>query len=32
VAGCPFGESSPLHTVLAPVAMHTHSPVATVPA
>jgi NADH-quinone oxidoreductase subunit F len=29
--GCPFGESSPLHNVLAPVAMHTHSPVATVP-
>ena len=31
-AGCPFGESSPLHNVLAPVAMHTHSPVAQVPA
>jgi NADH-quinone oxidoreductase subunit F len=31
-AGCPFGDSSPLHGVLAPVAMHTHSPVATVPA
>jgi len=31
-AGCPFGDSSPLHNVLAPVAMHTHSPVATVPA
>ena len=30
--GCPFGESSPLHNVLAPVAIHTHSPVATVPA
>jgi len=30
--GCPFGESSPLHAVLAPVAMHTHSPTATVPA
>jgi NADH-quinone oxidoreductase subunit F len=30
--GCPFGDSSPLHAVLAPVAMHTHSPVATVPA
>ncbi len=30
--GCPFGDSSPLHNVLAPVAMHTHSPVATVPA
>jgi NADH-quinone oxidoreductase subunit F len=31
-AGCPFGDSSPLHGVLAPVAMHTHSPTATVPA
>ena len=31
-AGCPFGDSSPLHNVLAPVAMHTHSPVAAVPA
>ena len=31
-AGCPFGDGSPLHGVLAPVAMHTHSPVATVPA
>jgi len=31
-AGCPFGDSSPLHNVLAPVALHTHSPVATVPA
>src|SRR5213080_2357209 len=30
--GCPFGDSSQLHNVLAPVAMHTHSPVATVPA
>jgi NADH-quinone oxidoreductase subunit F len=30
--GCPFGDSSPLHNVLAPVAMHTLSPVATVPA
>jgi NADH-quinone oxidoreductase subunit F len=30
--GCSFGDSSPLHAVLAPVAMHTHSPVATVPA
>jgi NADH-quinone oxidoreductase subunit F len=30
--GCPFGDSSPLHNVLAPVAMHTHSPVARVPA
>ena len=29
---CPFGDSSPLHNVLAPVAMHTHSPVAVVPA
>ena len=31
-AECPFGEASPLHNVLAPVAMHTHSPVAEVPA
>jgi NADH-quinone oxidoreductase subunit F len=31
-AGCPFGDSSPLHDVLAPVAMHTHSPTAVVPA
>ncbi|MFL5981093.1 MAG: NADH-quinone oxidoreductase subunit NuoF [Gaiellaceae bacterium] len=31
-AGCPFGAESPLHNVLAPVAMHTHSPVARVPA
>ncbi len=30
--GCPFGDVSPLHNVLAPVSMHTHSPVATVPA
>jgi NADH-quinone oxidoreductase subunit F len=30
--GCPFGDTSPLHNVLAPVAIHTHSPVATVPA
>ncbi len=30
--GCPFGDDSPLHDVLAPVAMHTHSPTATVPA
>jgi NADH-quinone oxidoreductase subunit F len=30
--GCPFGDASPLHDVLAPVAMHTHSPVAQVPA
>jgi NADH-quinone oxidoreductase subunit F len=29
---CPFGESSPLHAVLAPVAMHMHSPTAEVPA
>jgi NADH-quinone oxidoreductase subunit F len=30
--GCPFGSSSPLDAVLAPVAQHTHSPVAEVPA
>jgi NADH-quinone oxidoreductase subunit F len=30
--GCPFGDASPLHNVVAPVAIHTHSPVATVPA
>jgi NADH-quinone oxidoreductase subunit F len=30
--GCPFGDSSPLHDVLAPVAMHTHSSTAVVPA
>jgi NADH-quinone oxidoreductase subunit F len=30
--GCPFGDSSPLHAVLAPVALHTHTPTATVPA
>jgi NADH-quinone oxidoreductase subunit F len=30
--GCPFGDSSPLHNVLAPVAIHTHSPAAPVPA
>src|SRR5438445_7636258 len=30
--GCPFGDSSPLHDVLAPVAQHTHHPTATVPA
>jgi NADH-quinone oxidoreductase subunit F len=30
--GCPFGAASPLHDVLAPVAMHTHSPTAAVPA
>jgi len=29
---CPFGDSSPLHGVLAPVAVHTHSPVSDVPA
>ncbi len=31
-AGCPFGDSSPLHDVLAPVAVHTHSASAAVPA
>jgi NADH-quinone oxidoreductase subunit F len=30
--GCPFGDSSPLRNVFAPVAMRTHSPVAVVPA
>ena len=30
--GCPFGDHSSLDHVLAPVAMHTHSPVAEVPA
>jgi NADH-quinone oxidoreductase subunit F len=30
--GCPFGDSSPLHGVLAPVAQHTHHPTTTVPA
>jgi NADH-quinone oxidoreductase subunit F len=30
--GCPFGDASPLHGVLAPVAMHTHAPTAAVPA
>ena len=30
--GCPFGSDSPLDAVLAPVAQHTHSPVAVVPA
>jgi NADH-quinone oxidoreductase subunit F len=30
--GCPFGDSSPLHDVLAPVAMHLHSASAAVPA
>jgi NADH-quinone oxidoreductase subunit F len=29
---CPFGDESPLHDVLAPVAQHTHSTTATVPA
>jgi NADH-quinone oxidoreductase subunit F len=29
---CPFGDSSPLHGVLAPVALHTHMPTAMVPA
>jgi NADH-quinone oxidoreductase subunit F len=31
-AGCPFGDSSPLHNVLAPVAMHTRLPLAAVSA
>ena len=31
-AGCSFGDASPLHNVLAPVAIHPHSPTATVPA
>jgi NADH-quinone oxidoreductase subunit F len=31
-AGCPFGAESPLRGVLAPVAIHTHSPTAQVPA
>jgi NADH-quinone oxidoreductase subunit F len=30
--GCPFGDQSPLRGVLAPVALHTHAPTATVPA
>jgi NADH-quinone oxidoreductase subunit F len=30
--GCPFGGESSLDHVLAPIAMHTHSPVAEVPA
>src|ERR1700704_6040190 len=30
--GCPFGDGSPLHHVLAPVAQHTHHPAAEVPA
>jgi NADH-quinone oxidoreductase subunit F len=29
---CPYGDDSPLHDVLAPVAQRTHSPVAVVPA
>jgi NADH-quinone oxidoreductase subunit F len=29
---CPFGDESPLHDVIAPVAQHTHSPTAVVPA
>jgi NADH-quinone oxidoreductase subunit F len=29
--GCPFGDRSPLHGVLAPVAQHAHHPTATVP-
>jgi NADH-quinone oxidoreductase subunit F len=29
---CPFGDDSPLHDVMAPVAQHTHSATATVPA
>ena len=29
---CPFGDASPLHDVLAPVAQHTHHPTAEVPA
>ena len=31
-AGCPFGDESPLHAVMAPVAQHTHSATAVVPA
>ena len=30
--GCPFGDGSTLDGVLAPIVMHTHSPVAQVPA
>jgi NADH-quinone oxidoreductase subunit F len=30
--GCPFGDSSPLHAVLAPVAIHTHAHAEEVPA
>jgi NADH-quinone oxidoreductase subunit F len=29
--GCPFGDESPLHDVLAPVAQHSLHPTATVP-
>jgi NADH-quinone oxidoreductase subunit F len=29
--GCPFGDDSPLHDVLAPVAQHAHHPAAEVP-
>jgi len=29
--GCPFGDESPLHDVLAPVAQHAHHPTAEVP-
>jgi NADH-quinone oxidoreductase subunit F len=29
---CPFGDDSPLHDVMAPVAQHTHAPAAVVPA
>src|SRR5204863_7053840 len=29
--GCPFGDHSPLHDVLAPVAQHAHHPTARVP-
>jgi NADH-quinone oxidoreductase subunit F len=30
--GCPFGDASPLHNVLAPAAVHANSPLAQVPA
>jgi hypothetical protein len=30
--GCPFGDESPLHDVLAPAAVHAHSPSDAVPA
>jgi NADH-quinone oxidoreductase subunit F len=29
---CPFGDESPLHGVIAPTSLHTHSPTAVVPA